>query len=190
MVMNQFPLDVQLKDDEAFTQLIHQHPEAFAELYRCHVNRVYRYVLVRVGNVHDAEELTAQTFLAAFEGIQGYRSEGSFAAWILGIARHKVADYFRRHREALPLEAAVQVASPTMAVDEAVSQKILLEQVTQVLKTLSSERAEAFSLRIFAGLSLSEISQIMGKSEAAIKMLVYRALCDVRERVESTTEQE
>ena len=63
--------------------------EAFAELYRRHLTRVYRYHLAHVGNVKDAEDLTSQTFMAALEGIRSFRGTGSFAAWIMGIASRK-----------------------------------------------------------------------------------------------------
>src|SRR5512143_611854 len=84
--------------------------DAFAELYRRHVTRVYRYHIVHTGNVKDAEDLTSQTFMAALEGIRSYRSEGSFAAWIMGIAMRKRLMFFRsRSRSELPLEAALAV---------------------------------------------------------------------------------
>ena len=69
--------------------------EAFAELYRRHVTRVYRYHMAHTGNVKDAEDLTSQTFMAALEGIRSYRGEAPFAAWLMGIASRKRALFFR-----------------------------------------------------------------------------------------------
>jgi len=66
-------------DDETLAREATENPAAFAELYRRHLSRVYRYLLIRVGDVHDAQDLTAQTFLAALEGIAGYRGRGNFA---------------------------------------------------------------------------------------------------------------
>jgi len=72
--------------------------EAFAELYRRHVRRVYRYHMAYTGNVKDAEDLTSQTFMAALEGIHSFRGTGSFAAWIMGIASKKRAMFFRGNK--------------------------------------------------------------------------------------------
>src|SRR5512146_915126 len=84
--------------------------EAFAELYRRHVTRVYRYHLVHTGNVSDAEDLTSQTFMAALEALGSYRAAGSFAAWLMGIAMRKRLMFFRsRNRLDLPLESAASL---------------------------------------------------------------------------------
>ena len=82
--------------------------EAFAELYRRNVPRVYRYHIAHTGNVKDAEDLTSQTFMAALEGIRSYRGTGSFAAWILGIASKKRLMYFRGRRPEVHLDAAIK----------------------------------------------------------------------------------
>ncbi|MEM9922954.1 MAG: sigma factor [Cyanobacteria bacterium P01_D01_bin.50] len=65
-------------------------------MYRRHVTNVYRYLFSRVENVDDAQDLTTQTFLAAKESIANYQRRGSLAAWLMGIARHKATDSFRR----------------------------------------------------------------------------------------------
>ena len=62
--------------------------EAFAALYRRYVNAVYRYMLAHVGNVPDAQDLTAQTFLAGLEGINSFAGKGKFAAWLFAIAQN------------------------------------------------------------------------------------------------------
>ena len=79
--------------------------DAFAELYCRHVPRVYRYHMVHTGNIKDAEDLTSQTFIAAMEGIRSFRGDGSFAAWIMGIAVRKKALFFRRRKPEVPLDS-------------------------------------------------------------------------------------
>jgi RNA polymerase sigma-70 factor (ECF subfamily) len=181
---------VQAGNDEALAREARENPAAFAGLYRRHVNRVYRYLLVRVGDVHDAQDLTAQTFLAALEGIAGYRGQGGFAAWLLGIARRKAADHFRRGRTTLPLEAAAHVPDPNPLPDAVAEQRLRLERMTRALRGLSPDRAEALSLRVFGGLNAAEVGRVMGRSEAAVRMLVHRAVRDLRERLAPVTEAE
>lgn len=176
-----------MKDDESLALLVSQNPTAFDELYNRHVQGVYRYLLARVGNTDDAQDLTAQTFIAVLEGLTGhragYRSSNKFIIWVLSIARHKVADHFRRHRQSLPLEVALEVADKNPLPEESVSHQLQLEQVTRMLRILAPDRAEALALRIFGGLSAAEVGQVMGKNESAVKMLVHRAIGDLQQRL-------
>ncbi|MFZ2095585.1 MAG: sigma-70 family RNA polymerase sigma factor [Anaerolineales bacterium] len=158
-------------------------PDAFTELYHRYLPGIYRYHLARTGHVQEAEDLTAQTFLTALESINSFRGLGSFSSWLFGIASHKLADHYRRSRTELPLEEAEQLHSPIPLPEETVSQRLDLARVARVLRLISPERAEALVLCLFAGLSLAEAAQAVGKSEAAVKMLVHRGICDLQERL-------
>jgi len=92
--------------------------DAFAELYRLHVTRVYRYHMAHTGNTKDAEDLTSQTFMAALEGIRSFRGSGSFAAWVMGIASKKRLMHFRGSRPEVPLDAALHYPSPSLSTDK------------------------------------------------------------------------
>ncbi|MBV8884109.1 MAG: sigma-70 family RNA polymerase sigma factor [Chroococcidiopsidaceae cyanobacterium CP_BM_RX_35] len=169
--------------DEELVQIAGQSPSAYAELYRRYVSNVYRYLLVRVGSVQEAEDLTTQTFMAALQAINTYQGLGKFRSWLLAIARRKLADYFRQERATLPLEMAQQVPCPRSWLEEHLDQQLQMEQVAFVLQTLSSERAEALALRLFGQLTTAEVALVMGKTEAAVKMLVYRAIGDLQKRL-------
>ena len=164
--------------------------EAFAELYRRHLPRVYRYHIAHVGNVKDAEDLTSQTFMAALEGIRTFRGAGSFAAWLLGIASRKRLMFFRAGKPEIPLEAADLFPSPGLPTDQAAMQQLQLESVARALRQISPDRAEALILTYFSGLSHAETGRVLHKSEAAVKMLVSRGLQDLRERTSLALEVE
>ena len=83
---------------------------AFVKLDRWHAVRVSRYLLVRVGNVDDAQDLTSQTFMAVMEGLPRFRQQTPFVVWLLGIARHKAADHFPARRPEQDLQTAVALA--------------------------------------------------------------------------------
>jgi RNA polymerase sigma-70 factor (ECF subfamily) len=174
-------------DDELADKAQRDHA-AFATLYRRHLDSVFRYCVVQVGDAQQAQDLTAQTFLAALEHIEAYRGEGVFRAWLLGIARNKVRDQFRSRRAALPLEAALDIPSLAASPDRVVEGRLRLEQVVRALAQLTPDRAEALALRIFAGLSMAEVGSITGRSEAATKMLVHRGIADLRARLASYDE--
>ena len=176
--------------DEELAREARQRPAAFGELYRRHLQKVYRYLLVRVGNVQDAQDLTSQTFLAALEGIGRYDGRGHFAAWLLGIARHKLVDYFRRDSAPLPLEAAGQMSHPAEGLEEAVERQLRVERLALALRALAPDRAEALTLRLFGRLAPAEVAQVMGKSEAAVRMLIHRAVRDLQDRLAPITDME
>ena len=164
--------------------------EAFAELYRRHLTRVYRYHAAHVGNAKDAEDLTSQTFIAALEGIDSFRGTGSFAAWILGIASRKRLMYYRSRKPQLPLEDAIHYPSPDLPADKAAAKRLQLDSVSRALRQISPDRAEALTLTYFGGLSHAEAGRVLHRSEAAVKMLISRGLQDLRERTSLALEVE
>jgi RNA polymerase sigma-70 factor (ECF subfamily) len=169
--------------DEALARLAARDTDAFTELYRRYAQRVYRYLLARTGDVDDAQELTAETFLAAAQGIARFRGQSLFSTWLLGIARHKATDHFRRRRVTVPLDEASELPEPETGRDEALIREMQLEQLRRALPGLSAERAEAISLHVFAKLSVAEVAQVMQKNEPAVRMLIHRAVRDLRERL-------
>jgi RNA polymerase sigma-70 factor, ECF subfamily len=176
------PDDGRETDDE-LVRLAQRDRAAFAPLYRRHLDKVFRYCLMQVGDMHQAQDLTSQTFLAALEHIETYRGNGAFRAWLLGIARNKVRDQYDSHRSTLPLEAALHIPSSTTSPEQLVEVRLRLAHVMRALGQLASDRSEALALRIFAGLSLAEVGAVMERSEAATKMLVHRGMSDLRARL-------
>ena len=170
-----------LDPDAPLADAARRDPDAFAELYRRHVDRVYRYLLSRVGNVQDAQDITAQTFTAALEGIGHYNGQGVFAAWLLGIARRKAADFFRGSRTVVSLDMVEEILIDPSS--DSADDRLQMAEVVRAMRQLSPDRAEALALRVFGGLSAAEAGQIMGKGEDAINMLVHRAMRDLRERL-------
>jgi RNA polymerase sigma-70 factor (ECF subfamily) len=167
-------------DEADLTRQAISSADAFAELYRRHVMRVYRYHIAHVGNIRDAEDLTSQTFMAALENLHSYRGSGSFAAWIIGIASKKRLMFFRGSRLEIPLDTALHYPSPDLPTDKAATQRLQIESVARALRQISPVRAEALILTYFGGLSNLETSRLLGKSEAAVKMLISRGLQDLR----------
>lgn len=161
--------------------------EAYATLYRRYANSVYRYMLVCVVDEQDAQDLTAQTFLAGLEGVQAYQGRGTFAAWLFSIARRKVMDFYRHSQPHIPFDELIQVPHPEQQPDQIVEERCDYERLTRAIRTLAPDRAEAIRLRIFAELSVNEIGEAMGRNESAVRMLLSRALHDLRLRLNSTS---
>jgi RNA polymerase sigma-70 factor (ECF subfamily) len=154
---------------------------AFAELYDQYVDSVYRYLLYRLREASDAEDLTSEVFTRAFANIHRYRWQGkSFLAWLYTIARNAVTDRRRRERPTVDLDSAFGVAEdgPT-AHDRAV----LGEQVGALrgaVKHLTTEQQQVLSLRFEQNLSSRDVARMLGKNEGAIRALQFRALGRLR----------
>ena len=167
-------------DDLRLVRYAQRDLRAFSALYERYATQVYRYVLFRVGNVDDAQDLTSQTFLAAMENLAKYRGQNPFIAWLMGIARHKTADQFRRRKPEMEIESAESVPDHEEQPDDVISRQLEMEQVTRKLQALAPDRAEALSLRLFGGLEVAEIAKLMKRDEAAVRMLVWRGMKDLQ----------
>jgi len=177
-------------DDEGLAHSARQDPAAFAELYHRHFTRVYRYHVSRTGDITVAQDLTTLTFLAAMEGIASYRGSGSFAAWLMGIARNQMAQHFRSRSRERPLEHADHLSDPAELPELTAGRRIQFAQVRQALGELKPERAEAITLCLFANLTSGEAGRVMGKSEGAVKMLLLRGLGELRDKLSATQVEE
>lgn len=154
---------------------------AFAELYDQHVDSVYRYLLYRVREPADAEDLASEVFTRAFANIHRYRWQGkSFLAWLYTIARNAVTDRRRRERPTVDLDTAYGVAEdgPT-AHDRAVHGEEV-SALRGAVKYLTSEQQQVLSLRFESNLSSRQVAKLLGKNEGAIRALQFRALGRLR----------
>lgn len=173
--------------DSLSTQSALKNAEDFAELYQRYLPQVYRYHLARSGEVATAQDLTTQTFLAALEGLPRFRGQGSFIAWLMGIARRQAAQHFRAQRSTVDLAEAEGYADPAPSPESAVLSRLTRHTLYQALCQLSPDRAEAVALCVIADLTSREAAEVLGKTPAAVKMLVLRGLRDLRQILTSNS---
>ena len=169
-------------DDTSLVDAARRDTAAFAALYWRYVTPIYRYVYSRVGGEADAQDLTAQVFLEALEGLPRYRDRGNFAAWLFTIARRRAIDHHRR-RPVLLLDDA-----PEPATDEDPQSQMLERETLERLKTLvtqlSDDQQELLRLRFAAGLTFNQMGAVLGRSEAAVKMALRRLLDNLKAKWE------
>lgn len=154
---------------------------AFSELYDLHAPSVYRYLLYRVREPSDAEDITSEVFTRAFAHIGGYRWQGkSFLAWLYTIARNALTDRHRRERPTVDLDDAYGLAEdgPT-AHDRAVHGEEVAA-LRGAVRHLTDEQQEVLVLRFVQNRSSREVASILGKNEGAIRALQFRALGRLR----------
>lgn len=176
------PLPIEEADDELAVRA-KLDPQAFSLLYRRFAARVYRYAYGRVANATEAEEITSEVFLGALQALEGYRPRGSFAAWLFTIARRRCIDHLRRPTD-LPLGDETAEDSDCSPASQAIERESM-ERLERVLASLSDEERELLRLRYAAELTHRQIGQLLGRSEAAIKMAMLRLLRKTRARWEA-----
>ncbi|MFQ6015731.1 MAG: RNA polymerase sigma factor [Anaerolineae bacterium] len=161
-------------------------PEAFGALYERHVDRIYSYIFHRTGSAQDAEDLTAKTFYQALSNIERYSDRGRpFSAWLYRIAHNLVANWHRdrNRRQVIPLENLIVTGKIRSGPEGLVERNQDQEALREAIRRLHPDRQRLLILKFSEGLSNSEIGQIMGRSEGAIKSLYHRTLVALRQEM-------
>jgi RNA polymerase sigma-70 factor (ECF subfamily) len=161
---------------------------AFEDLYRAHLRDVYSYSYYRVGNHHDAEDLTEQTFLQAYKHFERARGESDgrpLRPWLIRIA-HNLASNFHRDRARKPtsaLDNADPISHPH-GTEQVVEGREELRRVIEELTNLPDDRREALVMRFALGMDNREIARALGRTDGATKVLIHRAIKQLEERLE------
>jgi RNA polymerase sigma-70 factor (ECF subfamily) len=160
---------------------------AFTELYRVHLRDVYSYSYYRIGNHHDAEDLTEQTFLQAYRHFERARRESAgrpLRPWLIRIAHNLAANYYRdrSRRPQTQLEDAA-VVSDIRRTDELVEGREELSRVLEGVSGLPDDRREALIMRFALDMDNREIARALGRSEGATKVLIHRSIRQLEQRL-------
>jgi len=170
-------------DDSTLILAAQRDPAEFAALYDRYVQPVYRYFYSRVDSPADAEDLTAQTFLAALEALPRYRHRGHLAAWLFTIARSKAMSFFRQ-RKNLPLDDSHPAENADLLAQAARADEI--RRLAGLLRTLDEGERELVRLRYVAGLSFAGMAVLLKKKEDAVKKSLYRLLARLQSQLEES----
>jgi RNA polymerase sigma-70 factor, ECF subfamily len=158
---------------------------AFGRIYQQYLPRIYRYLRLRLGSEDDAADITQQVFLQALAALPGYREKGlPFAAWLFRIARNAALNANQRHRIAFNWDVLTDISlAPDKQTEEdelnpeaMVLKRETVSQLSALLAELDAAKLELLVLRFAAGLTVRQISQVVGKSEAAIHKQISRTL--------------
>jgi RNA polymerase sigma-70 factor (ECF subfamily) len=152
----------------------------FTDLYRAHLRDVYSYSYYRVGNHHDAEDLTEQTFLQAYRHFERAQRESNgrpLRPWLIRIAHNLAANYYRdrSRRPQTQLEDAAVVSAPHDT-EDLVEGRQELKDVLAGVQALPDDRREALIMRFALGMDNREIARALDRSEGATKVLIHRAI--------------
>jgi RNA polymerase sigma-70 factor (ECF subfamily) len=160
----------------------------FSELYRTHLRDVYSYAYYRIGNHHDAEDLTEQTFLQAYRHFERAQRESNgrpLRPWLIRIAHNLAANYYRdrSRRPVTQLEDATVLTAPHET-EQMVEEREEVKEVLAGVSKLPEDRREALIMRFALGMDNREIARALGRSEGATKVLIHRAIRQLEQALE------
>ncbi len=159
----------------------------FTELYKAHLRDVYSYSYYRVGNHHDAEDLTEQTFLQAYRHFERALRESDgrpLRPWLIRIA-HNLAANLYRDRSRKPVTNIEAIAEPDAphTTEDIVSGREELRRILDGVQELPDDRREALIMRFALGMDNREIARALGRTDGATKVLIHRATRQLEEIV-------
>lgn len=162
--------------------------KAYANLFKTYYKGIYDYVMRRVQNRSDAEDLTMDVFTHGYEAIASFEERGvSIKAWFYRIAHNAVIDHYRKTRQTLPIEKAYDSAEEVDIESEIIS-KSDIEDIRREMLTLSTAQSEVLLLRFVKDLSVAETAYVLGKEEATVRALQFKGIRNLRKRIRETGE--
>lgn len=167
-------------------------PEAFVKLYDTYVKRIYSFIFFKVSNHEEAEDITSEVFLKAWRYINEKKDIESFSGLLYKLARNSVIDLYRsrsKQKESLSIDSedgieVVDTHSWKANLSEDLETKIEMQKVIEALQKMKQEYRELVTLRYVDELEISEIAEITGKGQIAIRVTLHRGLKKLKEILE------
>ena len=171
------------EDEAGLIRAAQRDPARFRPLYLQWVTPVYKYLLTRLRDPLEAEDLTSQVFLSACERLPHYNHRGRFAAWLFTLARNKARDYYRTAGRSASLdEAEAHGSDPDLLAQAIHSDEI--QRLERVIRALPEDELDLVRLRFTAGLSYGDIGALLGKREDAVRKRLARLLARLQSQME------
>lgn len=173
-------------ENELIKNAIEGESSAFGLLYDYYQPKIYRFVLIKVSQREEAEDLTHEVFLNAWQNIRNYKNLGfPFSSWLYQIARNRIIDYYRTKKNEARLEEIdpEKFAVPP-SVYSTIEEKLELEKLISSIRKLKPEYQDVIIMRFIEDASLKEVAAFFKKSEGAVKLLQHRAINELKKIIE------
>jgi len=155
--------------------------DAFGRLYDMHVDRVYRHVYYRVSNVADAEDLTQQVFIKAWEAIGRYKKTASpFLAWLIKISHNLVIDFYRAKKSETHIDFDMVATKPETDPAHLAEDQFNQQEIRRAINKLHGDQQQVILMRFIEDFSYAEIAAALGKSEGAVRVILHRGLAKLK----------
>jgi len=177
------PTDISHEDEAALIHAAQADPDRFRPLYLQWVTPVYKYLLSRLHDQVEAEDLTSQVFLKACEQLPRYDHRGRFAAWLFTIARNKARDYYRTAGRSASLDEVERSGSDPDLLGQAIRSEEI-HRLARMIRALPAADLDLVRLRFTAGLTYADIGALLGKSDEAVRKQLERLLARMQSQME------
>ena len=172
-------------DEETLDRLVIEakggNTAAFAGIFDAYAAPIYRFIVSRVQSPSDAEDLTQLVFVKALEALPRYEARGiPFGGWLFRLARNAIIDQARTRKDHLSLVVAMTRETEDAGPEAMAFLRDDLDRVATALTDLTDDQREVIELRFFAGLSVSETADVMGRQDGTVRGLQFRALAALR----------
>ena len=155
--------------------------DAFGRLYDMYVDRVYRHIYYRVGNTADAEDLTQQVFIKAWQAIGRYKKTASpFLAWLLKISHNLVIDFYRSKKSETYADFDDVATKPKTDPAHLAEAQFSKQDIRGAINKLHGDQQQVILMRFIEDFSYAEIAAAVGKSEGAIRVILHRGLAKLK----------
>ncbi len=180
---------LQVDSEEALIARAKREREAFGDLYDRYVAQVYQFTYRRVKNHAAAEEITAKVFHRALEQLGRFEWRGlPFGAWLMRIATNLIHDHNGHTQRQVPLanwdEAEIHALGSMTSAEDQYAARQTAEVLWRTVATLPLVQQQVLVLRFARDMSLRDIAVVLGRSEGAVKQLLFRAVKGLRQRLQ------
>ena len=177
----QFGVNLVLIEEQVVQRAVNGDREAFTYIYDLHFDKIYRYIYVKVHSQAEAEDLTQDVFIKAYEAIKSYKFRDlPFTAWLFKIAHNRVIDHVRKSskekKASLEEAGAISSGDPVHMTE----QNFEIYELKTALEKLPDAQREVATMRFISELSISEVALALGKSEGTVKALQFNAVASLR----------
>lgn len=169
-----------------FRLKLQKSPEAFGEFYDLYHNRIYRFVLFKVSSSEEAQDITSESFLRAWQHINQNKPVTNLNALLYSIARNLVIDYYRKQSKFESVSSGILGFIPDTKAEnfiKGIEIKGDIKPISNALIKLNENYQEIIILRFIEGLSHSEISDILDCSKGNVRVTQHRALAALRKEL-------
>ena len=171
------------EDEAALIREAQASPDRFRPLYLQWVTPVYKYLLSRLRDPVEAEDLTSQVFLTACKQLPRYDHRGRFAAWLFTIARNKARDHYRTAGRSASLDEAEAHGSDPDLLGQAIRSDEI-RRLDVIIRALPEADLDLVRLRFTAELTYGDIGAVLGKSDEAVRKQLERLLARMQSEME------
>jgi RNA polymerase sigma-70 factor (ECF subfamily) len=173
-------------EERVIKRAIKGEASAFGQLYDHYQPQIYRFIMIKVGHREEAEDLTHQVFLSAWQNVHSYKHRGfPFSSWLYRIARNQVIDFYRTKKPAETIDELDEEHVPVSETLEIViDRNLVMEDIFGAIAKLKQDYQDVIVLRFVEEYSLKETAEVMEKSEGAVKLIQHRAIRQLKTLLE------